>query len=451
MLMTEKNGLDVTCVSPAAISAWDRMVEQFLSHGRDTPSLLSEVLEADPDYSLAWCAKGLFTVLLARSELAAPAKDALARAEVAIRRRGGTVRERGYLKALRHATHRSFQCAVAELEAVLDDCPRDSLAAKLSHSLRFLSGDARGMLESIERVVSRAGLDHPHLGYLLGCFAFALEETGAFREAERLGRRSLDRAPRDAWALHAILHVYEMTGDAADGADFLASHSRTFEHCNNFGFHLQWHLALFRLELGDVEGALRLYDERVRAEKTDDFRDISNAVSLLMRLELAGASVGRRWDELSAIAERRIADRSLVFASLHYTLALVGAGRYDLAQQLAAGLGRDRSPRDQARIAREIGASAAEALVAFGERRYGEAASGLLALRPNILRIGGSKAQRDLFEQMLIEACIRAGQGQQAVALVHERLSGRRMNRFATERLVRIPIGAFRKGERLQS
>lgn len=242
-----------------------------------------------------------------------------------------------------------------------------------------------------------------------------------------------------------------MTGLAADGADFLASHSRAFEHCNNFGFHLQWHLALFRLELGDVEGALRLYDERIRSEETDDFRDIANAVSLLMRLELAGAGVGRRWDELSSIAERRIADRSLVFASLHYTLALVGAGRCDLARQLEAGLAQDQSPGDQAMIARQIGVPAAWALVAFGERRYGEAARGLLALRPTLRRIGGSNAQRDLFEQMLIEACIRAGWGQQAVALVRERLGDRRMNRFASERLARIPIGAFRKGERLQS
>ena len=215
MLMTESTGLDMTCASTDAMVAWGRTVENFLSHDKETSASLARALEADPDCALAWCAKGLFTMLLARAELTGPAEDALAHAEASIRVRGATARERRYVEALRNATQGSFIGAVAALEAVLDDHPRDSLAAKLSHSLRFMLGDARGMRESIERVVARAGLDHPHLGYLLGCLSFALEETGAYHEAERLGHRALERAPRDAWGVHAISHVYEMTGRAA--------------------------------------------------------------------------------------------------------------------------------------------------------------------------------------------------------------------------------------------
>jgi tetratricopeptide (TPR) repeat protein len=422
MPMTKTTGLDMTCASPATITAWDRTVESFLSHGRDASTSLAQTLAADPDCALAWCAKGLFTALLARAELAAPAEEALVRAEASIRLRGATPRERHYLEALRCATKGSFRGAVAQLEAVLDNCPRDSLAAKLSHALRFMLGDARGMRDSIERVVARAGLDHPHLGYLLGCLAFALEETGAYQEAERLGHRALERAPRDAWGLHAVSHVYEMTGRAALGAAFLAARASSLEHCNNFRYHVFWHLALFRLERGDLAGALRLYDEQIRSDKTDDFRDVANAVSLLMRLEIAGADVGPRWDELGAIAERRIADRSLVFASLHYALALIGAGRCDIARQLTAGLGESGSGGEQEVLAREVGAAAAAALTAFGEARYADAARGLLSVRSMLHRIGGSNAQRDLFEQVLIEACVLAGMNQQAAALLIERL-----------------------------
>ncbi len=70
---------------------------------------------------------------------------------------------------------------------------------------------------------------------------------------------------------------------------------------------------------------LRLYDEEIRAEPTDDYRDIANGASLLARLELAGIPVGSRWEELAAKAEARIEDRRLVFADLHYLLALIGA------------------------------------------------------------------------------------------------------------------------------
>ena len=451
MLMTESTGLEMTCGSTVAMVAWGRTVENFLSHDKETTASLARALEADPDCALAWCAKGLFTMLLARAELRGPAEVALARAEASIRLCGATAREQCYVLALRCATQGSFIGAVAALEAVLDDHPRDSLAAKLSHSLRFMLGDARGMRESIERVVARAGLDHPHLGYLLGCLSFALEETGAYQEAERLGHRALERAPRDAWGVHAISHVYEMTGRAAPGADFLASHAASFEHCNNFGYHVFWHLALFRLELGDLAGALGLYDERIRAEKTDDFRDVANAVSLLTRLEIAGVDVCSRWDELGAIAERRIADRSLVFASLHYTLALIGAGRCDVARELTAGLSEGESLGDQASIASEIGAPVAAALTAFGEARYGEAAKGLLAVRPKLRRIGGSNAQRDLFDQVLIEACIREGLNQQAAILLTERIVIRGTNRFASERIARFATGSSSEYERLSS
>ena len=145
MLMTDVSGLDLTCASPDAVAAWNRTVENFLSHDRDTPASLAQALEADENFALAWCAKGLFTTLLARTELAAPALEALARAERSVRLRGATAREHRYLEALRCATRGSFTGAIAELEAVLDAHPRDSLAAKLSHALRFLLGDARGM------------------------------------------------------------------------------------------------------------------------------------------------------------------------------------------------------------------------------------------------------------------------------------------------------------------
>ena len=92
-------------------------------------------------------------------------------------------------------------------------------------------------------------------------------------------------------------------------------------------------------------------------------------------------------------------------------------------------------------IAREIGAPTAEALVAFGERRYGDAARELLALRPRLRRIGGSNAQRDLFEQVLIEACVREGMNQQGALLLSERIVVRGTNRFAEERIARYAIG----------
>ncbi len=433
-------GHRMTVASQEAAEAWNATVEHFLAHDRETPQALARVLAADPHCTLAWCAKGLFTFLLARAELSAVVQEALGQAEACVREGGATAREELYVEALRRAAAGSFKGCIAALEQVLDDEPTDSLAAKLSHALRFMLGDCRGMRTSIEHVLERAGVDHVHLGYLLGCRAFALEETGAYREAETIGRRAIERAARDAWGLHAVSHVHEMTGRAQEGAAFLEAHQGYVAHCNNFGYHVFWHLALFRLELGDIPATLRLYDERVRAARTDDFRDIANAASLLTRLALAGADVGTRWDELADLAERRITDQTLIFADLHYLLALIGAGRKGAAEQLALALAGPNLIGDQKTVAAEVGAAAAEALVAFGEERYGQCAQTLIELRPRLVSVGGSHAQRDVFEQMLIEAAVRGGLEGAARGLLLERLSTRGTNQFAAERLAKLKL-----------
>jgi tetratricopeptide (TPR) repeat protein len=434
----DKTGLMMTVACPAAVVHWDATVEHFLSHGRETPVALAELLRADPDCLMGWCGKGFFALLLARRELHEVACSTLARAQLSMAMRGATAREALYVKALAEACKGRFVAAVAVLETVLAATPADSLAAKLSHALRFMLGDARGMRQSVERVLDRIGLDHPHIGYLLGCRAFTLEETGAFAEAERIGRRAIDRAPRDAWGLHAVSHVHEMTGRAKEGAAFLEANEGAIAHCNNFAVHVFWHLALFRLELGDRAATLALYDSRLRSEKTDDFRDFANAASLLVRLEIDGVVVGHRWDELADLAERRIDDRTLVFADLHYLMALLGAGRDEAAVKMIASFAcRDRLS-DQDRIAQAVGVGAAAAIEAFYHGRFAEAAVGLLEIRPALFEIGGSHAQRDVFEQILLEALVRADMAAQAGLLLRERLLRRRSNRFARDRLSKL-------------
>ena len=437
MRAIDRTGLALT-TSPTAIGHWNELVEEFLSHGRAIPTALTALLAADPDCLMGWCAKGLFSLLLARGELVSIAADALRQARLSLGRRGASRREHFYIDALAAAVEGRFGDAVAIFERVLDSNPGDSFAAKLSHALRFMLGDARGMRQSIERVLQQTGLDHPHIGYLLGCRAFALEETGAYEEAEIIGRRALERASRDAWGLHAVSHVHEMTGRAAEGARFLAANEAALAHCNNFSYHVFWHLALFQLEIGERAAALALYDLRIWAEHTDDFRDIANAASLLTRLEIDGIVVGARWDELADIAERRISDRTLVFADLHYLMALAAAGRVPAAQAFVAGIIWRPAVSDQGWIAQEIGLVAATAIEAFYCGKFAECALGLQRIRPKLYQIGGSNAQRDVFEQIMLEAMVRAGMHSEVRQLLRERLTRRSHNRFASERLVRV-------------
>ena len=173
---------------------------------------------------------------------------------------------------------------------------------------------------------------------MLGCHAFALEESGELEAALRVGREAVEREPRDAWGLHAVAHVYEMMERTTRRHCLARADPGGWSGCNNFAFHLGWHLALFQLERGLHDRVLDLYDEAVRPRPTDDFRDVANAVSLLWRLRQEGMEVGHRWDELAEIASRRRGETVLVFATLHYLLVLVATGDLAAAGDLVCSL-----------------------------------------------------------------------------------------------------------------
>lgn len=426
--------------SDAARLAWNDTLEAMLAHAAATPEHLARTLEADPHFALAHAARGMMLLSLARSELLGPARDCLARARAAAALRPITPRETMAIEALALWLDDAPRRAAQRLEAILLAHPFDVLALKLAHGLRFMLGDQAEMLASLRRVVPRFPESHPLAGYVNGCYAFALEEQGFYAEAERAGRRAVAQSPRDAWGRHAVAHVLEMTGRADEGLAWLGD-DRHWAHANNLRFHIVWHLALFRLERGETGEVLRLYDEDIRRAQTDDYRDIANAASLLARLDYAGVEVGDRWDELAEKAEGRVHDGRLVFADLHYALSLLGAGQQDGAEAIARSLAQDAHahPSGERREAARSGALSAFGLIAFSEGDYAEAARLLGAARSGLVAIGGSHAQRDLFEQAYAESLIRAGQHDRAAHVLSERLARRGgANLFAARRLAQL-------------
>ena len=416
-------GQPISLQSDVARAAWDKTQLAFLAHGAETPMHLGAVLEAEPEFALGHATKGLFYLLLGRRELYGTAVDALATAKTIAVQGHVTWRERKFIDALESYLNGAPSQSVAHMEEVLQAHPDDPLAMKLSHAIRFVLGDSIGMRRSLERVIPAYAPDHKARGYLLGCHSFALEETGDYTKAEIAGRQALWLAPDDAWGLHAVAHVYDMTCDAAGGVDWLTGREAAWEHCNNFRYHVWWHKALMHLDLGQVDEVLALYDTQIRADHTDDYRDISNATSLLSRLEMNGVDIGDRWEELADISAQRTEDGCLIFADLHYLLALVGGKRDDAIASMMARLHSDTaSPKDEVcqRMA-DPGLAAAEGLHAFGEGEYDRAFQHLSLARPSLQLAGGSHAQRDVFERLTIDVGLRAGRLDAAEAILNER------------------------------
>lgn len=432
-------GLAVTASCAGAVAAYDLFVRRFLAHGADAAARLKATMEADPGLVLGHCARGFCALILGRYELRKAAREALAAARQSLAERGGTERERLYVAALATFCDGSFTGAAGILDQVLDADPLDAYAAKLVHAIRFMAGDPSGMLRSTARLLPAWTEQVPDAGYVLGCHAFGLEETGDCAAAESCGRRAVALGRDDAWALHAVAHVLEMRDQPEAGVAWLDSGAADLSRTGNLAFHVAWHKALFLLELGEIDRVLEIYDREVRAQQTDDFRDISNGVSLLARLEGEGVDVGDRWDELIDKAARRTADTALVFAALHYLAALLAGRRWrEVEDQLAAMEQAAAGDGDQARLFASVGLPFARALAESWRTGHGKPALALAELLPRIAAIGGSHAQRDVFFRMTVDRLEAAGQTAAARDLLRGRLVRRPGNRWGRSRLARL-------------
>lgn len=411
-MLADRFGGQHSSNDPVAVALFEDAVLGVLAHRPSVAQALDRVLAADGDFGAAHAVKGLAAIVLARGELLAPAAAALHAARRSLAARGGTAGERCLVESLALAVEGRLGQAVDRLDARLDGAPEDLLAIKVAHSFRFMLGDATGMLRASAAVLPAWSASKAGYGFVLGCHAFALEECGELSAAETTGRAAIDHQPDDAWALHAVAHVHEMQGCIRNGIAWLEAARPVWSRCNNFSFHMAWHLALFYLEQGRHDRVLDLYDAEVRPEPTDDFRDVANAVSLLWRLEQEGVHVGKRWEELRGIARRRRRDTTLMFASLHYLMALVAGGDLLAADELVDEIGmraRDGTG-SQPDVAATVGLALAETILGLARHRPVRTALDRLALATP--RLGGSHAQRDVFVRTL--AMIAADHGDRA-------------------------------------
>jgi len=307
-------------------------------------------------------------------------------AYAALRRLPLTPREGAHAGALASAIDGDLAGACRRYDAILQDEPRDALALWVAQVFDYFLGNAPALRERSGRAVARWPASAPGHHAVLATHAFALGECGDYAAAEDAALRALELEPHDLRAEHALLHVLEMQGRAAEGLRRVAHHQTN---------HLSWHRALFYLQLDRPGDALALYDSRLRL---DTLADLVDASALLWRLHLTGFDVAARFAGLAARWSPHAEDAYCAFNDLHAMMAFAGAGRRDWAQRLLAA-----QEKRLARVAganhdmtRLVGYPACRALAAFGRGDFRLAETLLRALPPVAHRIGGSHAQRDV-------------------------------------------------------
>jgi tetratricopeptide (TPR) repeat protein len=407
----------------------------------DTRDRLRLLLDGDPSCVMGHCLDGYLHMLSSKRAGFHLAIDALSRAEVAAAAAPGlSKRERLHVSALAAWSRGDLRGAVQKWDAALDESPRDIVALKVSQFVLSYLGESARMHETVERALPAWDPTVPGFGYVLGCHAYALEETGDYVRAEATGRSAIEINPSDIWAAHAVAHVAEMQGRLHDGLTWISSLTGHWAQCNNFTFHLRWHEALLHLDLERTRRVLSLYDDEIRRQASDEYLDVANAVSLLWRLEQAEVDVGSRWIELAEHARHHLSDHALVFVDLHYLMAMVAAGDADAIGAFMESCERFAKAEagTESAVMADIGLPLAQAVLAHRRGAYGDVVDVLMPVRDRFKWIGGSHAQRDLFDQLLIDSARRGNRLDAAAELLAERTSRRPRNIWAWREYVRV-------------
>jgi len=426
--MQDAQGHAVTLGSEAARAAHAATIESYLGCRVDAAAKLKATL-ALGDAPLPLVLKGAFAMM---TFTAAAVPSARASAERALAA-GGTPREQAHAAALAAWAGGEPERALAAWEAIGAEHPRDILAFRLHHFLAFWMGRAVAMARFADAIAPHWDAGVPGFASTLGCRAFACEEVGRYAEAEALGREAVEREPTDAWAAHAVAHVLEMQGRRGEGIAWIAGLQANWGESNNIRHHLFWHRALFHIERGEHDWALRLYDEGFRdlaapltQAMPDLYIDIQNAASALFRLERLGVAVGDRWGELADHAQARIGDTQSAFTLPHWMMALCATQRWDAAKRMLDAI--EQAANGSGLPALILRRSALPACRAVWLRARGDHAAALEAMAPalgSMAELGGSHAQQDVLEQLFLDVALRAAREDAARTLL-ERVAARR-------------------------
>jgi hypothetical protein len=419
-------GNPVGTSSQAALAACEKALWRIMSFYDAPLDDLDRAIAEDPAWLLPRVMKAGFLLSLTESSMLSEARALLE--EAAALEADAPPRERAHLAAAQQLLEGRWLQACQTWDDLLLEHPCDALALQWSQLWDFYRGDAANLRLRPARALPEWDEADPLHPFVLGLYAFGLEENNLHPQAEEAGRRALAGPECVPWAVHAVAHVMEMQGRFEDGAAWLRQHQPQWAEGNGFAGHLWWHMGLFRLEGLDDAGALRLVDAHLAGEALQITLQRLDAAAMLWRLQLIGLDVASRFQALAQEWPLDDAEAGYyAFNDLHVLIALVGAGELARADRwLARCAERAMQPEDARRsnhaMAREVGLPLMRGLLAQARGEHEAAVQALYPVRRIAQRFGGSHAQRDLIDQTLLASCAAGQLRTLGRALLNERL-----------------------------
>lgn len=419
-MITDAQGHTLTGATAEAATQYEQAVTAFNLYRGDPMAALERATEAAPGFVMAHLLKAHLMAIATEPAAAAGARELLqATADLPMNER-----ERSHRAAIELILQGEWSAAAIALDHHHTRHPFDIVALQVGHLCDFFRANARSLRDRIARTLPHWSPEMPGHSFLLGMYAFGLEESGQYAQAEDVGRSALDAQPLDCWAHHAVAHVMEMQARHQDGIGWMIAREPHWSGGDNFfQVHNWWHRALCHLELGQADQALALYDGPIRSGRSVVAVDMVDASALLWRLTMSGVDVGDRWSEIATAWDAHADGALYPFNDWHAAMAWLGAGREADVERLQAALRDAPRAREASRWAADTGADLVAGFAAFWRGDHDSAVQHLHRARFIANSFGGSHAQRDVIDWTLTEAALRGHRFDLAEALANERLA----------------------------
>lgn len=417
-VLSDYYGLPITTRSREALDWYNRGVHGLLGFRSDAPDCLRKALDLDPDFNMARSHLGMVYFMEESAPMIAQAQECFKQSCVGLERVSD--RERDVLETVLMWAQGKGREALARMQAALHTRPREATLVQRLYFIYFMQGGADKMLEMMETVLPAYADD----SYILGMYSFALEETRNFAKALEVGQKARALNPSDMWTLHALAHTYYETGAFGPGTQLLTEALPQCEGIGSFRTHIVWHLAVLLWEQGQYLHALGLYHDRFPNPAALEPPNFVDAVALLWRLNLTGQPTPVEWEALIPSLDQLRTLPTYLFNQMHVALGLAGTKRFDWAQMYLDEL-RSRVKPDRPGILGEVGIPLVEGLLAHAKGEYTRTVACLLPIKDRIITIGGSNAQREIFTDVLLDACLRSGVYDGAIELLEQKRKDR--------------------------
>ena len=431
----DRFGQPMTTDSARAAELYDEAIDLLFALQPGSGALIDEALTLDPDFALAYCAKArsLATVGDTREarRYAALGRDLAARL---------SAREVRYAEIVDLALRGESRQALRAVREHAAAYPRDAVPLSFALGVYGLLGFGGFNDFHVQQAELLASVAHAwgEDWWFLAAFGWALVEAGRAEAGIPMLDRALELNPDNANAVHGRVHGYYEAGAAAEGEALIDAWLPNYDRTAVLHGHLSWHRALFALQRGHAERAIAIYRDSVRpvASRALPMFTTIDAASFITRATIAGhpLDTGER-REVAAFARKHFPEQGVPFVNAHLAMAYASVRDSDALSGLERAVAILIAKGAQ--TSGPVVSLVCGAIAAYGQSHYEAAAERMLEAMPDLERLGGSHAQRDVFIDLLISATLHAGATKDAERVAKERWT-RRAHHLDADWLARL-------------